>query len=294
MKKNAKKSKIIVFSTATCIATLFASFSATAAWFSAINVATADSMSIKVINDNGVISLESIDAKVGTINQSGQILVDGLMLDSSFDHTADTLYTDKSPGEFKLLEDSSDKSYKARQTSWLGGTKNNIKFWYAVSWTYTFVYEFHDSTDTKVNFYLNASESSITGVSENQTGTGFRIAFLPGESTTNSLVFAGAQTKENCSYVNSTSTTGTYNTDLIATDTYTSYTQAADHEADATSRNDYLYTFSTSSANYNSTNKTDTVIVECVAWFEGTDPNVVMGKTLDTVSATLSFYTAIA
>lgn len=294
MKIEKKTKKTLILPITCCILTLLASFSATAAWFATNNSVSATTMSISALNDNGDLHLISVTPGVGTeLGDDKSILVKGLMLDASYDHIADNLYTDVSSGGFRLLE-GADKTTSTRRKSWLGETKNSVNSWYAVSWKYTFIYYFNDSPNTTVNFYFNASESRITGVSENQTGTGFRIAFLPGESTANSLVFAGAQAKENCSYVNSTSTTGTYNTDLIATDTYTSYTQAADHEADATSRNDYLYTFSTSSANYNSTNKTDTVVVECVAWFEGTDPNVIMGKTLDTVSATLSFYTAIA
>ena len=54
-------------------------------------------------------------------------------------------------------------------------------------------------------------------------------------------------------------------------------------------RTDYLGQFSRSNSEAE-----DIIYVKVVAWYEGTDPNVVNAATLDTVASAMTFYTRTA
>lgn len=303
-----KKSKIIIPALGMLILSTAASVTGTVAWFTTVSSATANITSFAVRKLGGDLSYV-VAAGTGTkkvdSTDTSSITLDGdnpALCDASFNHTT------KHP-------------WKANSsaTAFTEITTENVANWgvtsitpaqvtyYAVSWSYTFTYTFGGDT-TAVNLYLDSQASTATSTKNSdaadghseQTYKGFRIAFI-NEAASRKVVWAKNQAAANCKFIDA-DTTVAYSGDP-ATPTYTnngtysnvnSSTAAGDlldstglaplgeSDAGVATRTDYLGQF-TAAAN--------TITIKCVAWFEGTDPNVINEAEMDTVAAALSFYT---
>jgi len=184
----------------------------------------------------------------------------------------------------------------APDTDWMYSATplNGVNWYHAVSWNMTFKYDFGtDITDRNVYFDMTSSirvTSSISGTGSQETWKGFRIAFKS-SSSTRSVIWAPQQEKANIRYVGGTADVSKYtdspSVSLLASDSaageYLGNNQTSGAIATASANKNYLCQL---------TNETSSATVNCVAWFEGSDPNVVNAARLDTVAATLKFFAA--
>ena len=308
-----KKSKIIIPALGMLLLSTAASVSGTVAWFTTVSSAQANITSFAVRKLGGDLSYV-VEAGTGTKKttntNTSAIELDGTdpaLCDASYDHLTGTLHSANSNATaFPAL---------ASEDDWdVAGT--NMVTYYAVSWTYTFSYQFGGNT-TAVNLYFDATNSTVSatktngddiGNSGNQTYKGFRIAFVNQQTTSSavdyhrSVVWAKNQTAANCKFIDA-DTTVAYSNANPPVPTYTSagaYTSAdasnamgdllsssnlaplGENSSGGTGRADFLGQF---------TSTNTSITIKCVAWYEGTDPNVVNGAEMDKVSCVLNFYT---
>ena len=290
-----KKSKIIIPALGMLILSTAASVTGTVAWFTTVSSATANITSFAVRKLGGDLSYV-VAAGVGTkkvdSTDTSSITLDGTspaLCDASFNHTT------KHPWKANSTASAFTEITTENVANWgVSSTTPAQITYYAVSWSYTFTYTFGGDS-TAMNLYFGSADSTITptvntaaeGTHTEQTYKGFRIAFLC-DSSSRAVVWAKNQSSANCHYVvasndqtgaysnvNSTSAAGNLidSTGIATIDENSTGTQT---------RTDFLGQF-TSSAN--------TLTIKCVAWYEGTDPNVINGSEMDTVAAALTFYT---
>jgi hypothetical protein len=314
MKKNFKKSKIIVPALALITATTVASVSGTVAWYTASRTATVTasefastslSSSLKVSTTAlvGTKDATSAAATTATISVDGEIThgsynaqaitdtAEGNLYVATLNDDGDTVvgYADKG-----TVTDASKKD--AGQTSsdtcaWLAdsyttsgnSTTTTTRVWYAVAWKMTF------SIDTLGNhgtgLFIDYKTTNFTDSLNGEALQGFRIALMV---SSNYKVIGGLDSGE--SHVKS----AWNNNDEKASDHVTSfdtgvyhkygeiYTKATDSESTTAKANTgYLVDF----------DSTKSVNVTAVAWFEGEDTSIQKDKTMSKVAANLSFYT---
>lgn len=306
-----KKSKIIIPALGMLLLSTAASVSGTVAWFTTVSTAQAEITSFAVRKLGGDLDYE-VTAGTGTkkvtdSDPKSAITLAGdqpALCDSSYDHLALLDYkANSSATSFTALA--------ADESNWsVNGTDaddNPMVTYYAVSWSYTFTYTFGGDT-TPVNLYLDSQGSTVTPTKNKdaadghteQTYKGFRIAFI-NSAASRKVVWAKNQAAAQCKFIDSDTTVAYSGTP--ATATYTNngvYTNAnsgsaagdlldstglaplAESAIGVATRTDYLGQF---------TAATNTITVKCVAWFEGTDPNVINESEMDTVAAALNFYT---
>lgn len=287
-----KKSKIIIPALAVIAFSTAASITGTVAWFTANRSVqiTTDSFALTKIDGNLDASVTGL---VGTVaNGSNNKKVDlananEKLGDVSFNPSTKVLWTDTGDGTaFQAIGDNT--AYANSTGAW----KINDTAYYAVSWKITFTYEY--SADQRpVHIYFddtstvaNADSGENTGTEDTSTAIRFCMWEDGGSYT---LTWAPNQTTANCTYVTSASSDeATYSGSnrLIASDT-AALTKPEDGIASATSqaRTDYVATI-----NYNATPANCKKDVYVVAWFEGSDPNVVDTADLKKVAATMKFY----
>lgn len=312
MKKKASKGFTIVLSTASLIFSLGAAFSGTAAWFVANSQATATGMSIQAMNDQGILTL-TLEAGVGTqLDNGGTELKtkSGLKLtDASYDQENDNLYTnvDDEPSQFTQINvtktDDTEKvnpctAESSSSTLWANKFDGNV--YYAVSWYITASYNFHASTHDAYLFF-DKTISSATESTAKDTQSAFRLAIINVTDTavTNAqrrkIVYAPNQKTEDSHYISKKDYTEDKNfteyldsnlTSLIASNTTGLDTKATDDltEEQSSGRKDYLATLTKGD------DAIGTARFCCIAWYEGTDPNVEIGKTFSSLNVTLGFY----
>lgn len=290
-----KKSKIIIPALGMLILSTAASVTGTVAWFTTVSSATANITSFAVRKLGGDLSYV-VAAGVGTkkvdSSATSSITLDGdnpALCDASFNHTT------KHPWKANSTASAFTEITTENVANWgVTSTTPAQVTYYAVSWSYTFTYTFGGDS-TAMNLYFGSADSTITptvnkaaeGTHTEQTFKGFRIAFLC-DTSSRAVVWAKNQTSANCHYVvasndqtgaysnvNSTSAAG----NLIDS---TGIATIDENATGTTTRTDYLGQFTSGS---------NTLTIKCVAWYEGTDPNVINGSEMDTVAAALTFYT---
>ena len=300
-----KKSKIIIPALGMLLLSTAASVSGTVAWFTTVSTAQANVTSFAVRKLGGDLDYstsvgtgtklhDAEDAK-SAIELAG---TDPALCDSSYDHLAKLDYKANSNATAFTALNSDESNWTVSGT--------NMVTYYAVSWTYTFTYTFGGDS-TAVNLYFDSQGSTVSaqkvdgtaiGASGNQTYKGFRMAFI-NASASRSVVWAKNQTAANCKFVDSDTTVAytdgvpTYTNNGVYTNVNSASAQGtlldstglaivSENGSGSTARADYLGQF-TSVAN--------TVTIKCVAWYEGTDPNVVNESEMDKVTCVLNFYT---
>ena len=285
-----KKSKIIIPALGIICLTTAASVSGTVAWFTANNTYNQTIGDFQVARYDGNLSCH-FQAGTGTTGSGSTTTIDqgtyydsvvvnanALMTNASYDHNN---------GQHKVYFTTNPSSGfvdKTNVSNWIHGTSTveqvTYTYYYAVSWTMRFDYAFAGDTANKT-LRFDASASSMSkktagsDVGENKdVYKAFRIEMHVGSGT--GLVYADNQTAANCSYVN-----GTSNSSVA------SYTNGTDL-VDSTLSSQYnIGTFTTAAPS---------IVVNCVAWFEGSDPNIndtvgaaQLTAAYATVQATLAF-----
>lgn len=187
------------------------------------------------------------------------------------------------------------------------GTPTSYYWFYAVHWTMTFSYEFGADTSNRYVYFDKAASSILaTAIDENDNETlktkdGFRIAFHAGTRT---VIWAPEHTADNkadCHYVTSASAIANYAdsdtesliySDIPAAQIVASNAQSGGTATGSANKN-YLCTLRPDDGN--AENGTENVVaVECVAWFEGSDPAVVNAAEMQSVAATMGFFALAA
>ena len=286
-----KKSKIIIPALGMLILSTAASVTGTVAWFTTVSTAQANITSFAVRKLGGDLDYtvsagtgteKATDTAKATIQLTG---TSPALCDASYNHSTGKVWKANSNASAFTAIDSESLA------NWTAASNASSITYYAVSWSYTFSYSFGGDTNP-VNLYFNSISSSVTptltlaasGTQTEQTYKGFRIAFICGDRT---VVWAKSQTSANCHYVTATNAAaGTYSNvdsssaagDLLDS---TGVTIVAENGSGSVARADYLGQFTSSSTS---------LTVKCIAWFEGTDPNIVNGAEMDSVAAVLDFY----
>ena len=288
-----KKSKIIAPALGLLLLSTAASVTGTVAWFTATNTFETEISSFAVTKLDGDLACDLAAGYGTTLNTDGEgnksiVVSTGVKLgDASFDHKNKKLYTDtKTEGTYQLLS----SSIEGDEANWRASTTA----YYAVTWKMTFKYTYGADTSAMNLYFDNGSVCTGTQVTAAATGNtkistnGFRIAFL---SSTRSVVWANKETTAKCSYISGAAGSEAVTAyvagdkDLIASDTTVSLTKNA--LSGSTSEVNYLGQFPAGAEGAEVS-----LVVDCVAWFEGTDENIINGTRMDTVAASLKFFSA--
>ena len=273
-----KKTKIIAPALAMIAFSTAASIAGSVAWFTASRQVTINAGSYAVVKTNSDLSY-SMTAGCGTnVNVStNSVTFDGLLTHGSMNHLTKNVYTPSADGKSIAKETAlGANDFVSQMTVTTIGTK---KVYTAATFKITFSVNFGQGEKDK-GLYLNntADQSAFTVTGTPVTATGFRMAFVPDTATTgstqNARVFADLQAQANCKYVAGLDNyAGTaYTTDLIDSSYNTALPTDSATRTEATVRPDCLGIFKAPAAN-------ESPIVSLtyyvVAWFDGTDPNIV-------------------
>lgn len=310
-----KKSKIIIPALALLAFSTAASVTGAVAWFTANRTATIDAGSYTVVKTNANLEFELGDG-IGTEVDSTDdhvINFNGLLTDGSVNHKTQKVYTPDSFGTGHAADPKGEIDLNGTYPLDPGGetledllTRGEtddttpVTIYTAATFDITFTITFGqvpgdiglylDNTAGKSQFVVDGNPAP-TAV----TATGFRMAFLPKAASTNgrATVFADLQTASNCHYISNKTQAMLPGTDYVSTDYdlihsgySTALPTASTIRADAIARPDYLGYFAFQA------DTPVTLSYTVVAWFEGTDPNVVNQDIIanyQTVISTLCF-----
>ncbi len=274
--KKFKKSSVIVPALARIAVTATASVSGTVAWFTANRAVSASLNSFTAYDENGSLTITATNIQ-GTNVDGTTVTPTGLLTDASFDLTdvwtdVPSDVTSAQPTTFKKV---SKTDYKTGNSAKIDD-KTTKDVYYAVSWKYTIT--FTAKSTTNVNLFFDLS-SAFSGVKDNDTSHGFRIAMVADqEENPENIVWGVDDTKTHVSEVKgATTTTATFDTYV---QTNPGYTKKSDGAA-IDNVDEYLGTFTSTKTAIN---------VTCTAWYEGTDAAVVSRKSMSTLGATMKFY----
>ncbi len=300
--KNIKKSLLVVPALGVLMLAAAGSVGGTVAWFSSVNVFETDvssftvtridgSLACEMTSGNGTFAPNKTTITVGTTADHNNVL----LTHGSYDYTSwssassiGNVYIPNSLGSGYVA----DEDWHYANTVRVGEV--DTYYYYAVSWTMTFSYSFGADTAAR-NLYLNPDSdinySTVARPAQNNSSMlsymGFRLAFV--RSASDRLVWAPYQpTASNQTFIDgSVSTTAA--TSMAADDVYykteTTGVVAVSATSGATTAPNYLGQF---------TSSTTSLAYTCVAWFEGTDPNIVDDAALHTITASLKFFTCAA
>ena len=310
-----KKSKVIVPALAMIGLSAVASVTGSVAWFTAQRNASLSTSDFVVTKTDGNLGLTLYDGIGTTATNSGSTHsiaanANTSCTDASLNPVTKILYTDVGEDSFDDLGDAN--TFKTLTETDHPYVYVAGKIYYAYTWKMTF-----NLTDgvanTKMNIFFNINESSMTGTDQAdtpagqdnlETKKGFRIAMIS-ETFSKTIIYAGLQDQSGLKALNDSLAGTAYGTSpfntgfsYFAADKYglasgsaTTYGTAPNKYAHAVdgvdvaaqeSRPDYLCSLTSAAA---------TTDVYCIAWYEGTDINVVNKGKLQKVASTLKFYT---
>ena len=296
-----KKSKIIVPALGLLLLSTAASVSGTVAWFTANNKYNTTINTFAVVKTND--DLQCVLAGgVGTSVESNAVVLSkeissttytSKLTDASFDPVTNKLVEPDANGEkvkastlYSALSDSA----QTRATIADPATK----IYSCVTWTMTFKVSFGAVNTNYALFLDNTSGHTAFSGGNSATGKGFRIAFVTSDAT---RILADYQTATNCKY-----TSGALAVDAALPSASTATAVPTAQIMDST----YATALPTSEVAYTSVeNRADCLglieysansvvdyVVTCVAYFEGTDPEIINRDTAaeyETVNAALHF-----
>ena len=292
-----KKSKLIVpAALAVMLLSTAASVTGTVAWFTANRSVDITADNFEVVSTDGSLDYSIAAGNCTTVTQVNgkdkvSVTSGKRLTDASVDLStagAMTVYTDnaRDDGEQPTAFSTVASTYVVPSTS--------DTVYYCATWTITFTYEFSGGP-TSVDLLFNCGGSVMTAGEQTkaaahestmQAAKGFRIGMY---TSAKAIVFADLEALAKCSYITATSgTTGTY-TAVTASggnlvDSTNTLALAEDGVAHS-SRGDFIGTITKGSGT------TGSLTLNCVAWFEGTDENIINDAEFKKMSATLKFYT---
>ncbi len=300
-----KKSKVIVPALFTLVLTTAASISGTVAWFTANRTYTANIGDFNVTALDGNLAC-SLTGGIGT-TVSGEatanpgaltIDADAGLTNSTYDPAAHKIYANDT-GDTSSAGNYADKGTE-NESNWTYTTVDGVNYYYAYTWTMTFSYTFA-TDDRNVSLFFDASTSEMvkgdaagtSAISDDSSGNpttkdvrrGFRIAMSSTVSTTDyNIVWADHQVSANMKYWNGSSValcSSAANTKVIDS-AYNTAIPASSIASAHQGNNGYLGAFVKDSVT--------SIAVKCVAYFEGSDPNIVTNAQIfQAVKATMKF-----
>ncbi len=299
-----KKSRIIIPALAMIAFSVAASIAGTVAWFTASRTAQINAGTYAVVKTSAELKCVLSNGVGTTVSDSTVSLNGNLLSDGSFSHKSSKVYTpnsegtalDPTKGEIPL----NDEQLATKLVRGTTGTPAKT-IYTAVTFNMSFTVTF-GALEGDIGLYLDntAGKSSFTvdGGAAAVTAKGFRMAIVPNGtapsgSLTRATVFADLQEFAKCHYIGGTSDTfltGTAYTaseyDLIDSAYNTALPTSATDRDEATARPDYLGMFKYTA------NSQVTLNYTVVAWFEGTDENIINRATAEeyqSVVAKLNF-----
>jgi len=299
--KKVRKSLIVLPAIATLALTTVASVAGTAAWFiqSTTATVTASQFQAEVLNGSLKVATKA-NSWAGTTDgttvaaTSAAITVDGHLGDASFDYT--NLYYAVTNGTAVtgflsaggIPKDGGASGTESYLNSpWYQGTNTEAKkVWRAVAWEMTFTSDAVNASSTaKVAVMV---DPVLTTFSQNlMINKGLRIAYV---SDTGEKIVIG-----NDGIVTHVNNAGTIDDEHTQESFYSNFAADEFINGDNTPRmSDFAEGLESAKYHLGTLSKDDTSItVQCVAWYEGSDPAVVTtGVNKVDVSATLTFYGA--
>jgi hypothetical protein len=304
MKKNFKKSKIIVPALALITATTAASVTGTVAWFTASRAITVNAGNFVATKLESNLNL-TLTQGVGTTATGTNVTVNGNITHGSYaatklndkgsaeghlyvanlndDGSSVTSYTDLGTEATAVTQTASttDNKWLARAADTTNSTPN---IWYGVSWKMSFTLS--TATTNQTDYVLfDVAGSNFGTNSGTTTYPGFRIAFM----TASKILVVGGD--DDTTHTNSTSATAEY----VSSDTGKNYVAISDTTSKLNDDDSALATscLSLGTVGYGTDNKLE---ITCVAWYEGNDAYVAQkyGETeitMSSIAASLNFYT---
>ena len=283
-----KKSRVIIPALAMIAFSVAASIAGTVAWFTASRTAQISAGTYAVVKTSA--DLECVvangvgttaDNTTKTVDLSGNKLTDG-----SFNHKTNNIYTPDSTGKTFAPAPKNEISLSNENLATLleRGETGGKKIYTAVTFDLTFTVSF-GSINADVGLFLDNSAATKTSfkVSDDatpKTATGFRMAFVQktapsADSVINPVVLADLQEASGCKYIAGLTDTTLSGTSYGTSDRLidSAYEAALPTEAtprsEALARPDCLGMFKFAEGTRVSLSYT------VVAWFEGTDANVI-------------------
>ena len=296
-----KKSRVIIPALAMIAFSVAASIAGTVAWFTASRTAQISAGTYAVVKTsadlecvvaNGVGT--TVDNTTKTVDLSGNKLTDG-----SFNHSTKNVYTPDSTGKTFAPSPKNEISLSSENLATLleRGETGGKKIYTAVTFDLTFTVSF-GSIDADVGLFLDNSAANKTSfkVSDDapaKTATGFRMAFVQKTapstgSVINPVVLADLQAASGCKYIAGLTDTTLSGTSYGASDRLidSSYSEALPTESTARdtalARPDCLGMFK-----YQEGTRVS-LAYTVVAWFEGTDINVVNRQAAEEYQAVIA------
>ncbi len=282
-----KKSKIIIPALAMIAFSTAASISGAVAWFTASRQASINAGTYAVVKTNSDLAC-TVTAGIGVktvtnptdASQARVVsLTDGTktnkLTDGSFNHSSKKIYTPDSTGKAFDSTKGEITLASATEENMTRATLADGDVYTVVTWKADFSVNF-GALPGNIGLFLDTAQSSFsvgTNVTA-KTGKGFRMAFIPTDTTNGvTKVYANLQTSALCKHVNDTSSMAgiayTGNT-LIASDTTVSALPQSEISAsDAAARADFFGTF------VNNPGEIVHLEYTVVCWFEGTDPEII-------------------
>ncbi len=287
-----KKSKVIVPAVAMIAFSTAASIAGSVAWFTASRQAVISAGTYAVVKTTSNLDVK-LAAGVGTSVDGKTVTFGGRLTDGSYNHTSGKVYQPTADGKAidqtargevdvvsydatKADEVSAVATSLERATVKVGSS--NVKVYTAATFDITFTVNF-GAVEADIGLFLNCTGDNSkfsTDAATPITAKGFRMGFYPISVPTGSAgaqkVFADLQESGKCKYVAGkdnyagTAYTGSALIDSAYSDPLPTTSTS---RADALARADYLGTFKFASQAEVS------ITIRVVAWFEGTDENIV-------------------
>lgn len=280
MKNTSKKSKFVILpALATLVLTSVATVTGTAAWFTAARTATVNANNFIAYDENKGLNISataSIGCSIDTDKKT--VVPSGVLTDASYDFA--NVWTDV-PNT--TTEGAQPEEFVKTPTTLKSGAqdKDGKEVFYAIKWSYSIALTNKTGTLAKSVDVMFDLSSVFNTTGDNTTAPAFRIAMECGD---NKFVFSnGAADSKSHIGANATNAdkgeTKSFedNQYIVPSSTYAKLADGVSH----TGANEYLGTIAKSNAS---------LVINCTAWYEGTDPAAISTKTTSTVGATLKFY----
>jgi len=306
-----KKSKVIVPALGLLLLSTAASVTGTVAWFTANKSISATAGQFAVASTTGDLELTAT-AGVGTTpasnNRDIDVNADVVLADASVNHNTsskEVFYPQNNATKVVAHTTKFDAATSAT-VEYKRQTVNGVAKYSAFTWKYTFKFTPEDD-NVEVGLYLDFEHSNVEDKeksNENATrkGTdtksesfkGFRLLFYCAEKQT---VWAHNRDKGDCTYIasagdltgDSAITPSSYaDANILAADNKGSVpADGVDTKTNALAKPNYLGTL----GNKDATTGKVSLELTCVAWYEGTDADIVNNSTgvYDKVLATMKF-----
>ena len=275
-----KKTRIIAPALAIIAFSTAASIAGSVAWFTASRQVTINAGNYAVVKTNSDLTYTMANGCGTTVDvDTNTVTFSGKLTHGSFSHASGTVSSASADG--KSIAKGTLLTANDFNAQMLVTTIDTTPVYTAATFKITFTVNFGQGEKDK-GLFLNCTASqssfSVSGGGDAVTAKGFRMAFFPDTASTNGVakVFADLQTNAKCSYVNGMDNyggTAYASGSLIDSSWDNALPDDETARATAIARNDYLGYFAAPATPSADPNVSLSYYV--VAWFEGTDENII-------------------